>query len=297
LSSKQLLYREIELLAPENTIFASNTSSLSIAALASVLKNPANFVGLHFFNPVPLMKLVEIIPALQTHPSLIATLQKLMQDWGKVPVLAKDTPGFIVNKVARPFYGEALRIYEEGIASFAEIDYSMKNYGGFRMGPFELMDFIGNDINYAVTESVFLAFYFDPRYKPAFAQKKMVDANWLGRKTAKGYYTYPLENEATPAILPDETKAKAIFERVLAMLINEAADTLFWQIATAEDIDTAMRYGTNYPKGLLQWANDWGIANVVSYMDNLYETYREDRYRCSPLLRKMASENKLFFQA
>ena len=162
------------------------------------------------------------------------------------------------------------------------------------MGPFELMDFIGNDINYTVTETVFTAFYFDPRYKPSFTQKRYSEAGYLGRKSGKGYYDYA-EGAIKPAPSEDEGLARAIFERVLVMLINEAADALFWNIASAKDIDNAMTKGVNYPKGLLAWADERGIDWCVAKMDALYETYREDRYRCSPLLRKMNLENTTFF--
>src|SRR5699024_8772639 len=154
----------------ENCIIASNTSSLSIASIAAALHKPERCLGIHFFNPAPLMRLVEVIPAVQTDKHILESAVQTIESWGKTVAVAKDTPGFIVNRVARPFYGEALRIYEEGIADFATIDWAMKSLGGFRMGPFELMDFIGNDINYTVTETVFGAFYYDPRYKPYFTQ-------------------------------------------------------------------------------------------------------------------------------
>src|SRR5690606_25167734 len=162
----------------------------SIASIASALKKPERCIGIHFFNPAPLMQLVEVIPAVQTSKDVLEISVKTITDWKKTVAIAKDTPGFIVNRLARPFYGEALRIYEEGIADFQTIDNSMKTLGGFRMGPFELMDFIGNDINYTVTETVFTAFYFDPRYKPAFTQKRLSEAGYLGRKSGKGYYNY-----------------------------------------------------------------------------------------------------------
>src|SRR5690606_34254960 len=187
---------------------------------------------------------------------------------------------------------ESLRIYEEGMADFATIDWAMKTFGGFRMGPFELMDFIGHDINYTVTETVFTAFYFDLRYKPSFTQKRLVEAGFLGRKSGRGFYDYSAE---TPTPVQDESLGKEIFGRVLSMLINEAADALYLNIASAKDIDNAMTKGVNYPKGLLAWADEIGIQKCVAALDNLYNEYHEDRYRCSPLLRKMARENKTFF--
>jgi len=183
---------------------------------------------------------------------------------------------------------------EEGLADIATIDWAMTELGGFRMGPFTLMDYIGNDINYTVTETVFSSFYFDPRYKPAFTQKRLAEAGYLGRKTGRGHYNYA-EGTDMPQPNKDEKLGKMIFDRILIMLINEAADALFWQIASKEDIDTAMRNGTNYPKGLLKWADEIGISESVRRMDALYEEYREDRYRCSALLRKMEREGKSFY--
>ncbi|MEZ4874687.1 MAG: 3-hydroxyacyl-CoA dehydrogenase NAD-binding domain-containing protein [Flavobacteriaceae bacterium] len=293
---KKNVFSTLEKFVSDDCIIASNTSSLSIASIASSLEKPERCVGIHFFNPAPLMKLVEVIPAVQTSQKVLETASGIIKSWGKTVAIAKDTPGFIVNRVARPFYGEALRMYEEGMASFMEIDMAMKEVGGFRMGPFELMDFIGNDVNYTVTESVFEAFYFDPRYKPSFTQKRYSEAGWLGRKSGKGYYDYASGQPITPNRSEESQKPREyIFNRILAMLINEAADALFWNIASAEDIDHAMTQGVNYPKGLLAWADEKGMDWCVQQMDTLYETYREDRYRCSPLLRKMKAENKTFF--
>jgi len=182
LEIKQKVFTEIESLVSEDCIIASNTSSLSIASIASACKKAERVVGIHFFNPAPLMPLVEIIPAVQTSEDALNKAKSIIDAWDKVTVIAKDTPGFIVNRVARPFYGEALRIYEEGVADFATIDWAMREIGGFRMGPFELMDYIGNDINYMVTETVFSSFYFDSRYKPSFTQKRMMEAGYLGKE-------------------------------------------------------------------------------------------------------------------
>ncbi|RZV57571.1 MAG: 3-hydroxybutyryl-CoA dehydrogenase, partial [Flavobacteriaceae bacterium] len=190
LDIKKKVFSELETYVSNECIIASNTSSLSIASIASSLQKPERCIGIHFFNPAPLMKLVEVIPAIQTSQEILHKSIDTISDWKKVVAVAKDTPGFIVNRVARPFYGEALRIYEEGLADFATIDWSMKTLGGFKMGPFELMDFIGNDVNYTVTESVFKAFYYDPRYKPAFTQMRFAEAGYLGRKSGKGYYDY-----------------------------------------------------------------------------------------------------------
>ena len=299
LDIKKKVFSELETYVSNDCIIASNTSSLSIASIAASLKKPERCIGIHFFNPAPLMQLVEVIPAIQTSKEVLEESIKIITDWKKVVAVAKDTPGFIVNRVARPFYGESLRIYEEGIADFATIDWSLKTLGGFRMGPFELMDFIGNDVNYTVTETVFTAFYFDPRYKPAFTQKRFAEAGYLGRKSGKGYYNYDENGSIVTSSAVErshnEELSHKIFNRVLVMLINEAADALFLNIASAKDIDNAMTKGVNYPKGLLAWADEKGINWCVSKLDELYNEYHEDRYRCSPLLRKMNRENKTFF--
>ncbi len=301
LDIKKKVFSELESYVADDCIIASNTSSLSIASIAASLIKPERCVGIHFFNPAPLMKLVEVIPAIQTSYEVLEKSIDTISSWNKVVAVAKDTPGFIVNRVARPFYGEALRIYEEGLANFATIDHSIKTLGGFRMGPFELMDFIGNDVNYTVTETVFTAFYFDPRYKPSFTQKRFAEAGYLGRKSGIGYYEYDEngkkveKSDVNAKIVLDTTLSEAIFNRVLVMLINEAADALFLNIASAKDIDSAMTKGVNYPKGLLAWADEKGINWCVQMMDELYAEYHEDRYRCSPLLRKMNKENKTFF--
>ena len=285
-SIKKDLFSNLESIVSNDCVLATNTSSISITSLASCLKNPIRFIGIHFFNPAPIMSLIEIIPALQTNDNLVKEIHQLLLNWGKTPVVAKDTPGFIVNRIARPFYSEALRIYEEQIADFATIDFAMKHIGRFKMGPFELMDFIGNDVNYAVTKSVFEAFYYDPRYRPSFTQKQYSDAGWYGRKSKKGYYDY---NNELSSPSKDEKLLKQIFERILVMLINEAMDALYLGIASEQDIELAMIKGVNYPKGLINWGKEKSFTWVVSKIDALYEIYHEDRYRCSPLLRTKAS--------
>ncbi len=294
IEQKQIAFKSIEAIVDKSAIISSNTSSLSISAMGAHLKHPERILGVHFFNPAPLMRLVEIIPAIQTESRFIETGRNLISNWGKTTVLAQDTPGFIVNRVARPYYGEALRILEEGIASPATIDWAMRDLGGFRMGPFELMDFIGNDINYTVTEQVFTAFYFDPRYKPSLIQKRLMDAHYFGRKTGRGFYDYS-EGAVQPEPLRDEALGQVIVRRILGMLINEAAEACHMRIASRDDIELAMTQGVNYPKGLLHWADEIGIANVVGDLDRLHGEYLDPRYRCSPLLRRMAGEGKTFF--
>lgn len=290
LSVKHAVFQSVESVVRPNCILASNTSSLSIASISAVLLRPDRFLGIHFFNPAPLMALVEVIPGVQTDVKVTELIKNEILSWNKKTVLVKDTPGFIVNRVARPFYGEALRIYEEGIADFATIDWAMTHFGGFRMGPFTLMDYIGNDINYTVTESVFEAFYYDPRFKPSFTQKRHKEAGLLGRKSGKGFYDYS-EGVDAPVPNKDEALGQAIFNRILAMLINEAFDAQFMSVASREDIDTAMKFGVNYPKGLLEWADEIGLEQVLVTLQNLFEEYGEDRYRPNPLLKRMVYSN------
>lgn len=293
LEIKKTVFSQLESIVSDTCILASNTSSLSIASIAAACKNSERVIGIHFFNPAPIMPLVEIIPAVQTSDAITKMSRDLIDSWKKVTVLAKDTPGFIVNRVARPFYGEALKIYEEGVADFATIDWAMTELGGFKMGPFTLMDYIGNDVNYAVTESVFTSFYFDPRYKPSFTQKRHSEAGWYGRKSGRGYYDY-----SKNAVQQEPTKNKElgqkILDRILVMLINEAAEAVFLNVASAKDVDLAMTKGVNYPKGLLTWANEIGLGIVLDRLDALYLEYGEDRYRASVLLRRKVNSNEVF---
>lgn len=294
LDVKHKVFAELESIVSKDCILASNTSSLSIASIGSVLKNADRIIGIHFFNPAPLMPLVEIIPAVQTSLETLETSKELIAKWKKVGVVCKDTPGFIVNRVARPFYGEALKIYEEGVADFATIDWAMTHFGGFKMGPFTLMDYIGNDVNYAVTESVFASFYFDPRFKPSFTQKRHKEAGFYGRKSGRGYYNYS-DGSEMPEPMKDEVLGKVIFERILVMLINEAIDAVFLNVASKEDVDLAMTNGVNYPKGLLKWADEIGLEKVLEKLEELFNEYGEDRYRPNPLLRRMVRQGKTFF--
>ena len=294
LEVKRNLFSDLEKIVSADCVLATNTSSLSITSIASACAKPGRVIGIHFFNPAPVMPLVEIVRGIATESLVEKNIKSKIESWNKIAVLAKDTPGFIVNRVARPFYGEAIRIYEEGIAGFATIDEAMKELGGFKMGPFELMDFIGNDINYTVTETVWKQFFHDAKYKPSLTQKRMVEANLLGRKTGRGYYNYDQPQTPNPKPQTPDLKPQ-IFNRILAMLINEAADALYYGVATKEDLDLAMTKGVNYPKGLLKWADEIGVEKVLAEMDKLYSEYCEDRYRPSVLLRKMVREKRKFY--
>lgn len=294
LDVKQKVFSDLEKIVKPTCILASNTSSLSITSIASACARPELLIGIHFFNPATLMPLVEIIPGLATAADIILPIKKLISSWGKVTVITKDTPGFIVNRVARPFYSEALRIADEQIADYATIDWAMKEFGGFKMGPFELMDLIGHDVNYVVTETVWQQFYYDPRFKPSLTQKRLLEAKFLGRKSGRGFYDYA-EGKELPQPKKDEKLGRYIFERIICMLINEAADTLYLGIASKEDIDLAMTKGVNYPKGLLKWADEIGITAIASQLTDLYGKYEEDRYRTCLLLKRMVAEKKTFY--
>lgn len=287
LEIKKELFTKLQTIIGDDCIYATNTSSLSIAALSSCFKKQENFIGIHFFNPAPLLPLVEIVPSFITDATVTSQVSKLIKDWGKITVLAKDTPGFIVNRVARPFYSESLRILDEGIADIATIDWALKEIGGFRMGPFELMDFIGHDVNYIVTETVFKEFYFDPRFKPSLTQKRLMEAGMNGRKSGRGFYNYA-ENAVQVEPTKDKRLGEYIFDRVIIMLINEAYDALFMNIANKEDIELAMTKGVNYPKGLFTWGDEIGLTKVLNRIQELNAEYQEDRYRPCPLLKRMA---------
>jgi len=411
LEAKHALFAKLETICSPTCIFASNTSSISITQLAARLKYPGRMVGMHFFNPAPIMALVEVVTGLATDNAVANTVYNAALAWGKQPVYCKSTPGFIVNRVARPFYAESLRLLQEGAGDCVTIDALLREAGGFRMGAFELMDLIGHDVNYAVTLSVFNAYYGDTRFEPSLIQKELVDAGWLGRKTGRGFYEYggdahrrepalninpraferrppdtciveghigPLQPlierieaagikvETTPGagilrigkataalsdgrmacqraaeehlkhlvlldlahdyrtasrlgvssareIGPEEADAIALLShigiapcalqdipglavmRTVAMLANEASHALMHGIATASAIDRAMRAGVNYPEGPLQWADTLGVRLILQVLEHLHQSYGEERYRPSLLLRRLASQGRGFY--
>lgn len=283
---KTKVFTEVESHVSENCVISSNTSSISITSLGAELKKPERFIGIHFFNPAPLMPLVEVIPSLLTEKSLAEKMYTLMKDWGKTPVIAKDIPGFIVNRIARPFYGEGLRIVEENIAAPEQVDDAMRTLGNFKMGPFELMDLIGVDVNFSVTTTVYKDYFNDPKYKPSLLQQRMSEAKLHGRKTGKGFYDYA-EGAEKPVAQKDDALYQQIFLRIISMLINEAVEAKRLGVANDDDIELAMQKGVNYPKGLLGWGKEIGYSKISETLQNLYEEYQEERYRQSPLLKKL----------
>jgi 3-hydroxybutyryl-CoA dehydrogenase len=291
LDAKRALFASLESVVRPDAILATNTSSLPVAAIGGGCTRPERVVGVHFFNPAPVMPLVEIVPSLATSPDVVMAARGLVDSWKKTTVVASDTPGFIVNRVARPFYGESIRMYEEGVADIATIDWAMKTIGGFRMGPFELMDFIGHDVNFVVTKSVFEGLSFDPRYRPSVTQQRLLDAGWLGRKSGRGFYDYR-DGSTPPPPNEDRALGTAIVDRTLAMLVNEAVDAVLMRVASPRDIDLAMTKGVNYPKGLIAWGQEIGLATILERLEALYGEYAEDRYRPSALLRRLVREGR-----
>lgn len=406
LEVKRALFRQLESLCSERCMLASNTSSLSITSIAAQLDHPERLLGLHFFNPAPIMALVEIVSGLASDPALAECLYDTAKAWGKKPVHTRSTPGFIVNRVARPFYAESLRLLQEGAADCPTLDALIRDVGGFAMGAFELTDLIGHDVNYAVTCSVFDAYYGDTRFLPSLIQKELVDAGRLGRKSGQGFYSYaegierpqpasissersvetcvaegdlgianalisrfrehgidviqrdgqgllrvgdavlalsdgrmaceranddglrnlilldlafdygkasriaiscsadiePCALEQGVALLQQagftisqlsDSPALAVL-RTVAMLANEAADALLQGVASAADIDLAMRAGVNYPQGPLAWADSIGLSHILTVLENLQASYGEERYRPSLLLRRRVAEGRIF---
>jgi len=283
---KTKVFTELEKHVSESCVIGSNTSSISITSLGAELQKPERFIGIHFFNPAPLMPLVEVIPSLLTEKSLAEKIYNLMKDWGKTPVIAKDIPGFIVNRIARPYYGEGLRMVEENIATVEQVDEAMKTLGNFKMGPFELMDLIGVDVNFSVTKTVYNEYFYDPKYKPSLLQQRMSEAKLHGRKTGRGFYDYS-EGAVKAEPVKDDALYQQIFMRIISMLINEAVEAKRLGIANDEDLELAMQKGVNYPKGLLAWGKEIGYAKISETLQNLYEEYQEERYRQSPLLKRL----------
>ena len=307
LDLKRDAFRRLDALAASDAILATNTSSLSVARIAAATRHPERVVGMHFFNPVPLMALVEVIPGPMTAPEVADTAALVARRMGKTSVVAADTPGFIVNRVQRALYLEGFRIFEEGLADVAAIDDAMRQVG-FRLGPFELADVVGTDVNLAAGTAIFEGFSGDPRYRPAMVQRRIVDAGRLGRKASAGYYDYLADGARgaawsaldrqrdggprIPSIEPAQIEA-----RVLAAIVNEAASAVSDGVAPPEAIDTAMRLAANWPEGPLAWGERIGLSSIVHTLDALHAVVPDGRYRVTPLLRLIAERGGSFLPA
>lgn len=320
LADKQALFHGLSERQSAETLLASNTSSLDITAIGAHTAYPQRMLGLHFFNPPPVMRLVEVVRGAATSAATLEAATALMRSWGKVPVQCASTPGFIVNRVARPFYGEALRMLADGVADAATLDEALRR-AGFRMGPLELTDFIGQDVNLAVTTSVWERTGRDPRYEPTRLQQELVANARLGRKTGSGIYAYagaagsvagpPRAGvpkkvpQKVPDNVPDRVWDEAPDEarlvelvggpvetdpvaRTLAMLVNEAVDLVRRGDATAEDVDTAMTLGTGFPRGPIAWGELIGHDTVRAQLVALDRAFPGGRYRPSPALGRPA---------
>jgi 3-hydroxybutyryl-CoA dehydrogenase len=297
---KRDAFRRLDAVTEVSTILATNTSSLSVARIASAASDPGRVIGMHFFNPVPLMALVEVVPGPLTATDVVDSVALLARRLGKTPVVAADTPGFIVNRVQRAYYLEAYRILEEGAAEIEAIDDAMRGIG-FRLGPFELADVVGTDVNLAAGIAIFEGFFGDPRYRPAQVQRRVVDAGRLGQKANAGFYDYGAEGArgASWPVLARSGRVAAldpaqIEARILAAIVNEAASAVADGVAMPEAIDTAMRLGTNWPEGPLAWGERIGLPPVVHTLDALHAAVPDGRYRVVPLLRAVADGGSFF---
>ncbi len=260
LDTKRELFARLENVVGPECILATNTSSLSITALAAGLKYPGRLVGMHFFNPAPLMPLVEVVSGLATSETVAATVFATATAWGKTPVHAASTPGFIVNRCARPFYGESLRLLAEGAADPVTLDAVMRDAGGFRMGPFELMDLIGLDVNFAVTKSIWQAYFNDPRYAPSVRQQELVAAGFLGRKSGRGFYDY------TSGAPPPEPRCEMVSTVPAKVAVHGdlgIVAPLADRIAGADIAVEHTRADSRFPRGALHVAGDGGGAWIA----------------------------------
>jgi 3-hydroxybutyryl-CoA dehydrogenase len=280
---KSKVFGDLDGVVASDAVLATNTSSLSVAGIAAATEHPERVVGLHFFNPVPAMRLVEVVARPTTDPSAISQVEGVAERLGKTSIRVSDTPGFVVNRVARPFYLEALRLVEAG-GEPGRIDAAIRG-AGFRMGPLQLADLIGNDVNLAVSESLFERYYYHPRFRPSYLQRSMVEGGLLGRKSGRGFYDYSAEEKGGDhGFEPSEDLAL----RVISCIVNEAFLAHSEGVATAEDIDRAMKLGANYPKGPFEWVEEIGGHSIVETLDSLRATHGE-AYLAAPALRESAS--------
>jgi len=280
---KARVFGDLEDIVTDEAVLVTNTSSLSVAGIAAATEHPHRVVGMHFFNPVPAMRLVEVVTAPSTDPSVASKVEEIAERLGKTPIRVSDTPGFVVNRVARPFYLEALRLVEAG-AEPGRIDGSMRE-AGFRMGPLQLADLIGNDVNLTVSESLFERYYYPPRFRPSYLQRSMVEGGLLGRKSGRGFYDYGAGKSGEDN---DVESSEGVALRVISCIVNEAFLVLSEGVAAAEDIDRAMKLGANYPRGPFEWEREIGAQNIVEMLDSLRANYG-DAYLAAPSLRERAT--------
>ena len=305
LDLKHDLYRQLSEIVSEECVLASNTSSLLVTAIAAGAKNPERVVGMHFFNPAPIMRLLEVVAGEQSDERALALAHATGEAMGKTVIRAKDGPGFLVNRCNRPFGLEALRLLQEGIAEIETIDRTMRVEGGFRMGPFELMDLVGIDTGLEISKSFYEQSFGEPRWRPSPIAARYVAAGRYGRKTGRGYYDYSSDPYRAPDPDPDPPEdagaadakvapaAGGVLERIVCQVINECAFALGEGVGSAQDIDTGMTLGLNYPRGPLAWADEIGLDQVLAVLDRLWEEYREERYRPAPALRGLVRAGRL----
>jgi 3-hydroxybutyryl-CoA dehydrogenase len=281
---KKKVFADLENVVGSDAVLATNTSSLSVAGIAAATQRPERVAGMHFFNPVPAMRLVEVVTGPSTDPAVVRRAEEITERLGKTPIRVSDTPGFVVNRVARPFYLEAFRLVEAGEKP-ERIDAAVRG-AGFRMGPLQLADLIGHDINLAVSESLFERYYYQPRFRPSHFQRSMVEAGLLGRKSGRGFYDYGAEEQEGSGEGAGPSEDMAV--RVISCIVNEAFLTLSEGVATAEDIDQAMKLGANYPKGPFEWAEEIGAHKILQTLDSL-RAAQGDAYLAAPSLRERAA--------
>jgi len=301
LELKHELYVRLAEIVSEECVLASNTSSLLVTAIASVVPHPERVVGMHFFNPAPLMRLLEVVAGALSDERSLTLADATGEAMGKTVIRAQDGPGFLVNRCNRPFGLEALRLLQERIADIETIDRIMRIEGGFRMGPFELMDLVGIDTGLEISKSFYEQSFYEPRWRPSPIASRYVAAGRYGRKSGRGYYDYSSDPYRPPDPDPPEGDADAkaqpaaggVLERIVCQVINECAFALDEGVGSAQDIDTGMVLGLNYPRGPLAWADEIGLDHVLAVLDGLWEEYREERYRAAPLLRRLVRKGRL----
>jgi 3-hydroxybutyryl-CoA dehydrogenase len=303
LDLKRNLFDRLASVCAQDAVLATNTSSLSVTAIASAVREPQRVVGMHFFNPPALMELVEIVAGDESGEPALELATEVGRGMGRTPIRARDSIGFVANRCVRPFFLESLRMLAEGVARHDEIDRIVRLGAGLRMGPFELMDLIGIDVNFAVARSFWEQSFGEPRWRPSPIHERMVASGRLGRKAGRGFYAYqkgephrprdPDVDGERPIFDEDElervggTNAPAVLTRLGATIANEACFALGERVASAEDINTAMRLGYNWPIGSLEWGERLGWSRALGVLEELREL-RGEAYRPAPLVRDLA---------